>query len=102
MAAKPIKVSQLNSYIKRVLQADPLLGNISVTGEISNLKHHSSGHVYFSLKDETSRINCFLAADNARHIRYELSYPCCRSMGQPRLFLDSGQQRVYIRKMPIY
>ena len=73
MAAKPIKVSQLNSYIKRVLQADPLLGNISVTGEISNLKHHSSGHVYFSLKDETSRINCFLAADNARHIRYELS-----------------------------
>ncbi|MEE0180735.1 MAG: exodeoxyribonuclease VII large subunit [Anaerovoracaceae bacterium] len=73
MAAKPIKVSQLNSYIKRVLQTDPLLGNISVTGEISNLKHHSSGHVYFSLKDETSRINCFLAADNARHIRYELS-----------------------------
>ena len=73
MAAKPIKVSQLNSYIKRVLQADPLLGNISVTGEISNLKHHGSGHVYFSLKDETSRISCFLAADNARHIRYELS-----------------------------
>ncbi len=32
----------------------------------------------------------------------ELSYPCCRSMGQPRLFLDSGQRRVYIRKMPIY
>ena len=73
MAAKPIKVSQLNSYIKRILQSDPLLGNISVTGEISNLKYHSSGHVFFSLKDETGRINCFLAADNARHIRYELS-----------------------------
>lgn len=73
MAAKPIKVSQLNNYIKRILQSDPLLGNISVTGEISNLKFHSSGHVYFSLKDEASRINCFLAADNIRHIRYELS-----------------------------
>ena len=73
MAAKPIKVSQLNSYIKRILQSDPLLGNISVTGEISNLKYHSSGHVFFSLKDETGRINCFLAADNAEHIRYELS-----------------------------
>lgn len=73
MAAKPIKVSQLNNYIKRILQSDPLLGNISVTGEISNLKFHSSGHVYFSLKDEASRINCFLAADNVRHIRYELS-----------------------------
>jgi exodeoxyribonuclease VII large subunit len=73
MAAKPIKVSQLNSYIKRILQADPLLGSLSVTGEISNLRYHSSGHVYFSLKDENSRINCFLASDNARHIRYELS-----------------------------
>ena len=73
MAAKPIKVSQLNSYIKRILQADPLLGNILVTGEITNLKYHSSGHIYFSLKDESSRINCFLASDNARHIRYELS-----------------------------
>ncbi len=73
MAAKPIKVSQLNSYIKRILQADPLLGSLSVTGEISNLKYHGSGHVYFSLKDENSRINCFLASDNARHIRYELS-----------------------------
>ncbi len=73
MAAKPIKVSQLNSYIKRILQADPLLGSLSVTGEISNLKYHGSGHVYFSLKDENSRINCFLASENARHIRYELS-----------------------------
>ena len=57
-------VSQLNNYIKRILQSDPLLGNVSVTGEISNLKFHGSGHVYFSLKDESSRINCFIAADN--------------------------------------
>ena len=73
MAAKPIKVSQLNSYIKRIVQADPLLGNICVTGEVSNLKYHSSGHVYFSLKDEKSRINCFLSSDNMQYIRYELS-----------------------------
>lgn len=64
MGIKPVKVSQLNSYIKRILQTDPLLGNVSVTGEISNLKFHGSGHVYFSLKDEKSRINCFLSADN--------------------------------------
>ena len=61
---KPVTVSQLNNYIKRILQSDPLLGNVSVTGEISNLKFHGSGHVYFSLKDESSRINCFIAADN--------------------------------------
>ena len=64
MGMKPVKVSQLNSYIKRILQTDPLLGNISVTGEISNLKFHGSGHVYFSLKDEKSKINCFLSAGN--------------------------------------
>lgn len=73
MAIKPIRVSQLNGYIKRVLQSDPLLGNVSVIGEISNLKKHSTGHIYFTLKDENSKINCFLGAENLQYIRYELS-----------------------------
>lgn len=73
MAVKPIKVSQLNGYIKRVLQSDPLLGNVSVIGEISNLKHHSTGHIYFTLKDEASKINCFLASEYLKDIRYELT-----------------------------
>lgn len=73
MAIKPVRVSQLNGYIKRILQTDPLLGNVSVTGEVSNLKFHGSGHVYFSLKDESSKLNCFLPADRAESLRYELS-----------------------------
>ena len=72
MAMKPIRVSQLNSFIKRILQSDPLLGNISVIGEISNLKYHSSGHVYFTLKDETSKINCFLPREQYELLHYEL------------------------------
>lgn len=68
MGLKPVKVSQLNSYIKRILQTDPILGNVSVSGEVSNLKFHGSGHVYFSLKDEKSRINCFLPSDRAVQI----------------------------------
>jgi exodeoxyribonuclease VII large subunit len=52
---------------------DPLLGNVSVIGEISNLKYHSTGHVYFTLKDETSKISCFLAAEYLKDIRYELT-----------------------------
>lgn len=60
MAMKPIGVSQLNAYIKRVLQTDPLLAQVAVVGEISNLKYHDSGHVYFSLKDQGGKINCFL------------------------------------------
>lgn len=73
MAIKPVKVSQLNGYIKRILQTDPLLGNVSVIGEVSNLKFHGSGHVYFSLKDADSKLSCFLPAERARELRYELS-----------------------------
>lgn len=65
MAAKPVKVSQLNAYIKRILQSSPVLSNVTVIGEVSNLKFHSSGHVYFSLKDEKGKISCFLPADIA-------------------------------------
>lgn len=73
MAMKPINVTQLNGYIKRVLQSDPLLGNVSVIGEVSNLKNHGSGHVYFSLKDQNSKINCFLSAEVLMTLRFELA-----------------------------
>jgi exodeoxyribonuclease VII large subunit len=62
MAVKPVTVSQLNGYINRTLRSDPVLGLVRVIGEIANLKYHGSGHVYFSLKDETGRLNCFLPA----------------------------------------
>ena len=68
MGARPVKVSQLNNYINRILGTDPILGNVSVIGEISNLKFHSSGHVFFSLKDESSKVNCFLASGNRQKI----------------------------------
>lgn len=73
MAIKPIKVSQVNSYIKRILQTDPVLGNISVTGEISNLKFHGTGNVYFSLKDNDSKLNCFLSSEYLKNLHYELA-----------------------------
>lgn len=68
MGLKPVRVGQLNNYIGRILRTDPILGNVSVIGEISNLKFHSTGHVYFSLKDETGRVGCFLAASNLERI----------------------------------
>ncbi len=70
MATRPIRVSQLNDYIRRVLQTDPLLGDVLVQGEIANLKFHSSGHVYFSLRDKDSRINCFLAGYNLDRVAF--------------------------------
>ena len=50
-------VGDLNAHIKRVLQSDPILCDIAVAGEISNFKHHGSGHCYFSLKDEGNQIS---------------------------------------------
>ncbi|MGI6733123.1 MAG: exodeoxyribonuclease VII large subunit [Anaerovoracaceae bacterium] len=73
MAIKPVSVSQFNNYVKRVLQSDPLLGNVSVMGEISNLKYHGSGHVFFTLKDEFSKLSCFLPSDQVQRLRYELT-----------------------------
>ncbi|MCY6959968.1 exodeoxyribonuclease VII large subunit [Clostridium brassicae] len=60
MYIKTLTVSQLNSYIKKVVDNDFILRNACVKGEISNLKLHSSGHMYFSLKDEYGKINCIM------------------------------------------
>lgn len=70
MAIRPVTVSQLNGYIKRVLQTEPLLGDVVVEGEVSNLTYHSSGHVYFSLKDDKSVLRCFLARPNAEKLSF--------------------------------
>ena len=68
MDLTPIRVGQLNQYIGRVLRMDPLLSDIALIGEVSNLKFHHSGHIYFSLKDDSSRISCFLPERIARQI----------------------------------
>ena len=55
-----LTVHQLNDYVRVLLTRDPLLQKVRVRGEISNLKVHSSGHMYFSLKDEYGRIQCVM------------------------------------------
>lgn len=102
MALKPIKVSQLNSYIKRILQTDPLLGNVSVIGEISNLKYHQSGHVYFSLKDSTSKINCFLSSQNLQKLKYELEESMeITAIGNISLYEPGGYYSLNIKDVQV-
>ncbi len=72
MKEKPLKVSEVNQYIKRVFASDFILSNISVEGEISNYNHHYSGHRYFSLKDEKGRLKCVLFKGNSRSINIDL------------------------------
>ncbi len=55
-----LSVVQLNEYVRRSLAADPMLRGVKLRGEISNFKWHTSGHLYFSLKDEEARIACVM------------------------------------------
>ena len=73
MKSKVFSVTQINTYIKRMFQSDYALRRISIKGQVSNCKYHSSGHIYFSLKDEESQISCVMFA-SARYngLQFEL------------------------------
>ena len=60
MKINPISVTELNKYVKDKVAVDEYLNNVFVKGEISNFKHHYTGHMYFTLKDENSLIKCVM------------------------------------------
>ena len=64
-------VAQVNKYIKKILDNDFILSNIVVKGEISNFKNHSSGHLYFSLKDESATIKCIMFKGQALGLKFK-------------------------------
>lgn len=65
-------VGQVNTYIKQMFQQDFMLNRIFVRGEVSNCKYHTSGHIYFSLKDETGTIACVMFAGNRRGLAFRM------------------------------
>lgn len=65
-------VSQVNMYIKNMFVRDYMLNNISVKGEISNCKYHSSGHIYFTIKDKTSQLSCVMFASYRKNLDFKL------------------------------
>jgi len=70
MFIKTLSVSALNNYIKKTMDSDFILNNLNIKGEISNFKLHSSGHIYFSLKDESSKINCIMFRSHASTLKF--------------------------------
>lgn len=98
MALKPVTVSQLNEYISRVIGTDPLLGAVVVKGEISNLKYHGSGHVYFSIIDAMSKINCFLPREYAMRLHYPLEDGMEVTLtGSISVFKKNGTYSLYVK-----
>lgn len=98
---KVLSVSQLNFYIKSVIENDPRLNVVFLTGEISNLtNHYRSGHIYLSLKDEKSVIRAVMFAGNARTLRFQPQdgmKVICR--GRVAVYEPNGQYQLYIEDM---
>ena len=102
MALRPITVTQLNDYIARVFDSDTLLMNVAVTGEISNLKYHSSGHVYFSLNDDNSKVNCFLPSSYAKNLSYELGDGLeVTASGKVSVYRRGGYYSLFVRTIQV-
>ena len=71
-ALKPVfRVSELNEYVSLVLSGDPNLSDLRVSGEISGFKRHSSGHLYFSLKDENALVRCVMFRQQAMRLNFQ-------------------------------
>ena len=66
-------VAQINTYIKNMFMQDYLLQSVSVQGEISNCKYHSSGHIYFTLKDKKGTLSCVMFAGNRKGLDFILT-----------------------------
>ena len=93
-------VSQLNSYVKGVLDRDESLAHIFVTGEISNYRPHYSGHLYMTVKDESASIKAVMFAGNASKLRFKPENGMkILAFGTVSLFPRDGSYQLYINDM---
>lgn len=96
-----LTVTQLNTYLKAVLDSDDLLRGIFVTGEISNFtRHFKTGHLYFTLKDGNSTIKCVMFAPQTRHLKFT---PCdglaVLVSGRVSLFERDSNCQIYVENI---
>ena len=96
MAQNVLSITQLNEYIRGRMDADPLLAQVAVRGEISNYKIYPSGHHYFTLKDETSALKCVLFKGNAMRLRFRPENGMkIIAMGKVSVFPRDGAYQLY-------
>ena len=100
MDIKPLKVSEINFYIKRLFQGDPILCNVCVEGEISNFKHHYSGHMYFSLKDESGKLKCVMFKNDNQSLNFSLEDGMkVIALGYISVYERDGDYQLYVRNI---
>lgn len=93
-------VSEVNGYIKKLFAGDILLTYLQIEGEISNFTHHYSGHMYFSLKDDKSRIKCVMFKNDNEAIDFKPKDGMRVIIsGQVSVYEKDGSYQVYARRM---
>lgn len=97
--AEAFTVTQVNNYIKNIFSRDYVLNRISVKGEISNCKYHSSGHIYFTLKDQGAQLSCIMFASSRQSgLGFKLSDgQQVEATGQISVYEKSGSYQLYVR-----
>ena len=98
---KPVfTVSELNEYVDLMLSRDPFMSELTVMGEISAFKRHTSGHLYFTLKDDSASVRCVMFRPNALRLSF---FPkdgmSVRIEGRAGLFGRDGSFQVYAERM---
>lgn len=91
-------VTQLNEYVKMLIDSDEILQTAAVCGEISNFKHHyATGHLYFTLKDERSSVKCVMFARDAARLKFEPENGMTvTSWGRVSVFPRDGAYQLYV------
>ena len=102
MKEKAYWVSEINRYIKHIFDSDFALGRIYVKGEISNCKYHSSGHIYFTLKDNTSQIACVMFAANRTGLDFQLQEgQSVVVFGNVTVYERDGKYQLYAKEIKL-
>lgn len=100
MKIEPITVSYLNKYIKEKVAEDEYLNNVYVRGEISNFKHHYTGHMYFTLKDEGSLIKCIMFKSSTATLNFVPKDGMkVLVLGTVSVFERDGIYQIYVKAM---
>lgn len=98
-----LTVSQVNFYVKSLMDSDKVLSNFYVSGEISNFKgHYQSGHLYFSLKDNKSVIKCIMFSNFSRKLRFKLEDGIKVLLrGNLSVYEPTGQYQIYVEDIQL-
>ena len=95
-----VTVTQLTKYIKYIIDNDIHLNNIYLKGEISNFKRHTRGHLYFTIKDENTRINAIMFVSNASRLKFEpMDGMKVLITGKVSVYESTGAYQIYVSDM---